>query len=174
MDILLDQSRWGELDIPGYMNRQSKEIREPEMVNCVKALRSEHIFSFVGAVGFCYGGWAVFRLGAQEHNPPLVDCVTLAHPTFLTEKEMTEIAVPVQINAPEIDPMFTKELKEFALKEIPKRNVPFDYQHYPGLIHGFATRVDPEKKNEVAGMERAKNAMVNWLRLWLHETTKAV
>lgn len=173
LDILLDQSRWGELDITGFMSHHSKEIREPEMVKCAKALRSEHGFSSVGTVGFCYGGWAVFRLGAKEHDPKLVDCITLAHPTFLTEKEMSDISVPVQINAPEIDPVFTPELKEFALREIPKQNVPFDYQYYPGLVHGFATRVDPEKKNEVAGMERAKNVMVNWLRLWLHETAKA-
>jgi len=49
----------------------------------------------VGAIGFCYGGWAVYRLGAKEHQPPLVDCVTAGHPSLLIKKDIDEVAVPV-------------------------------------------------------------------------------
>lgn len=87
-------------------------------------------------MGFCYGGWAVFRLGAKEHQPPLVDCITAAHPAMLTKKDIDEVAVPVQILAPEMDNLYTAELKTHSLQKIPKLGVPFDYQHFPGVEHG--------------------------------------
>jgi dienelactone hydrolase len=129
----------------------------------------------VGAVGFCYGGWAVFRLGDRAYNndneektTKLVDCISTAHPSWLEKEEIEKVGVPVQILAPEIDPVFTPELKEFSNRVIPALGVPYDYQYFPGLEHAFATRGDPAKEGERRGMERAKNGVVNWMREWLH------
>ena len=58
-----DPSEWGPLDLPGFLARNSKAIREPEIMACAKSLREK--YKRVGAIGFCYGGWAVFRLGAK-------------------------------------------------------------------------------------------------------------
>ena len=52
-------------DHDGFTARHSKAIRGPELVACAKALREEHGFKKVGAVGFCFGGWAVLSLGAK-------------------------------------------------------------------------------------------------------------
>jgi hypothetical protein len=71
--------------------------------------------------------------------------------------------------APEFDPHFTEELKAFSNEVIPKLKVPYDYQYFPGLTHGFATRGNPDDSAELEGMERAKNAAVLWFRLWLHQ-----
>jgi hypothetical protein len=59
------------------MQRNSKPIREPQIIGCAKALRSLH--RRTGAIGFCYEEWAVFRLGAKGNN--LVDCISTAHPS---------------------------------------------------------------------------------------------
>ena len=40
-----------------------------------------------------------------------MDCISTAHPSWLTEEEIEGVGVPVQILAPEIDPVFTPELK---------------------------------------------------------------
>ena len=54
------------------LGKNGKEKRWPEIVSCAKALKEEHGFKKVGAVGFCYGGWAVFQLGAKgESSRPL-------------------------------------------------------------------------------------------------------
>ncbi|KUL84841.1 hypothetical protein ZTR_08235 [Talaromyces verruculosus] len=169
-NVLLDENRWNEIDVPGFMGRNTKAIREPEIFGCAKALRSEHGYSSVGAIGFCFGGWAVFRLGAKGIG--LVDCISTAHPSFLEEKEIREIGVPVQIIAPEHDSQFTNELKAFSSAVIPKSGVPYDYQYFPSLSHGFATRGNPNDKDEMEGMVRAKNAAVLWFREWLHKTTE--
>ncbi|GMG51150.1 unnamed protein product [Aspergillus oryzae var. brunneus] len=151
--------------------RNTKAIRETDIFNCAKALRGEHKYSSIGAIGFCFGGWAVFRLGAKDVR--LVDCISTAHPTFLEQKEISDIGVPVQIMAPEHDQQFTEELKAFSNTVIPKLGVPYDYQYFPFLTHGFATRGNPNDKDEIAGMERAKNAAVLWFRQWLHKTSTA-
>ena len=72
LDTDLRASTW---NIDAFFARHNKEIRGPELVACVKALREEHGFKKVGAVGFCYGGWAVLSLGAEgksdkQHTEP--------------------------------------------------------------------------------------------------------
>lgn len=53
-----------------------------------------------------------------------------------------------------------------------KLGVPYDYQYFPSLSHGFATRGNPKNDKEMEGMERAKNAAVLWFRQWLHKPSK--
>jgi dienelactone hydrolase len=101
---LIINGNWHEIDVPGVVKKNSREIREPEIFDCTRALRQK--YKKVGAVGFCYGGWAIFRLGAKEHQPPLVDCIMVGHPSLLTKKDIDEVTVPVQILAPEIDPVY--------------------------------------------------------------------
>lgn len=160
-----DPSTWGDLnlDIPGFVAKNTKEIRTPELFEVAEILRSRH--KRTGAVGFCYGGWAVFTLGAKGKN--VVDCISTAHPTFLTKEEIQNVNVPVQIMAPEFDPEFTSDLKAFSNQTIPSKGLPYDYQYFPGLEHAFATRGDPKKPKEREGTARAKNAAVYWLRQWL-------
>lgn len=161
LDSILN-GRWHEVDLPAFLKKNSREIREPEIFDCAKALRQKH--AKVGAVGFCYGGWAVFRLGAKEHQPPLVDCITAGHPSLLTKEDIDEVAVPVQMLAPEIDPVYTAELKTHTFETVTKLGLPFDYQHFPGVEHGCFIRGDANKAGEREALTRGKNAAVNWLR----------
>ena len=119
-----------------------KEIRFPEIEACAKELKSTH--KKVGAIGYCYGGWACFQLGGKGKN--LVDAISVAHPSLLTKEEIDNVAVPVQVLAPETDGMYTPELKEHTLKVLPERAIELDYQYFPGLAHGFAAKVRPHRK----------------------------
>ena len=164
---ILDE-KWDEIDLAGFVARNSRDIREPEIFDCARALRQKH--KKVGAVGFCYGGWAVFRLGAKEHQPPLVDCITAGHPSLLTKKDIDEVAVPVQILAPEIDPVYTAELKTHSFQTITTLGVPFDYQHFPGVEHACFVRGDIRKAGEREAMARGKNAALGWFGQFLHDS----
>jgi len=77
-------------------------------------------------------------LGGKGKN--LVDAISVAHPSLLTKEEIDNIAVPVQILAPETDGMYTPELKEHSLRVLPEKGVEFDYQYFPKLSHGFAAK----------------------------------
>lgn len=87
---------------------------------------------------------------------------------MLDESEIDDISVPVQILAPQHDPIFTPELKAYCNKVIPQVNVEYDYQYFPNLAHGFATRGDPKNPVQKKGLERAKNAVVSWFLQHLH------
>ena len=150
----------------GFVERNSKLTREPEITCCTRELRSR--YKKLGVIGFCFGGWGVFRLGAKSHSPPLVDCISTAHPSFLEKVEIQNVGVPVQILSPENDIVFTPELKGFANGVIPTLGVPYDYQHFPGVTHGFATRGNLDDEKELKAMVRAKNSAVNWFQQWLH------
>ena len=97
-----------------------------------------------------------------------MDCISTGHPSRLTEEEINAVAVPVQILAPETDPQFTPELKAYANEVIPSLNLEYDYQYFPGLRHGFATRCDQNDAKQRKGLERAKNAAVGWFAQILH------
>jgi dienelactone hydrolase len=110
--------RFDKIDLKGFIAKSSREIREPEIFACAKALKDAG--NKVAAIGFCYGGWAVFRLGAKEHNPPFVDCISAGHPSLLTKQDIDEVAVPVQLLAPEFDHVFTPEFKSYAFEKCRK------------------------------------------------------
>lgn len=163
-------STWAaKFDIQGWHGRNDKPVRWPELEACAKALRSQ--YKRVGVIGYCYGGWALFRLGGKAafiSSGPLVDCISTAHPSWLTKEEMDDIGVPVQIVAPEIDPAFNEDLKAYANTVIPTKGVPYDYQFFPGVEHSFATRGNLDDEKEKRAMVRAKRAQVAWMREWLH------
>ncbi|KAK5659814.1 hypothetical protein OQA88_1026 [Cercophora sp. LCS_1] len=165
--IVNNPAEWGKLDLPNFMQRNSKVVRAPEIASFARNLRAQH--RRVGAIGFCWGGWAVFQLGARttDGSAPLADCISAAHPTFLEKTEISNVGVPVQILAPEKDPQFTPELKAYALAEIPTLGVPFDYQYFPGLEHGFAVRGNQQDEAEKKGLERAMRAAVGHFKEWL-------
>jgi len=60
-----DPEKAKQFDLMAFIGRNSKEKRFPEMTACAKALKQEHGFKKLGVIGFCYGGWAVFQLGAK-------------------------------------------------------------------------------------------------------------
>jgi dienelactone hydrolase len=165
----ITSGNWHLVDVPSFIGRNTRDIREPEILACAKALRSELRHKKIGAVGFCFGGWAVFRLGAREHSPPLVDCISAGHPTWLTKEDISGVGVPVQVLAPEIDSVYTAELKSFTFETIPTLGVPFDYQHFPGVEHACFIRGDREKAGERQAMARAKNAVVGWCSQFLRD-----
>jgi len=146
-----------------FIGRHSKEIRYPSIQSFAQKLRSQ--YPKVGAIGFCYGGWAVLKLGAAGAN--LLDCVSTAHPSLLEESEIQNLGVPTQLLVPETDQMFTPELKAFALKTLPEIGVEFDWQYFPGLAHGFAAKGDEKDGKQRDGLERAKNAAVGFFVQYL-------
>lgn len=118
--------------------------------------------------------WAGLRLGAEEHKAaPLVDCISFGHPSLVTKKDFDEVAVPVQILAPERDPSFSPEMKLYAFETIMKKGVQFDYLHLPGVEHGCLVRGKQDEPGERETMVFGKNAVVAWLVAHLHKGADA-
>lgn len=138
------------------------------MEACAKALKSTHGFKRLGAIGFCYGGWAVCHLGSREREAGLVDVVSFAHPSWLVKEDFATLAVPIQMLAPEFDPPFPTDLKLYAVETLLGLNLPFEYVHYPGIKHGGLVRGSEDVEHERDAMAAAKNSAVEWFRRYLH------
>lgn len=190
-DIMLSEGGFTTLmdsgELPAFMSRNSREIREPEIFACARALRGpDHGFKKVGASGYCYGGWACFRLASAEHDdpssstssssppPPLVDAISVGHPTFLTKEDIDQTSkrVAVQMLAPEVDAVYTAELKAYTFTKLQELGVSLEYRHFPGVAHACFIRGDVKLDGEREAMVKGKNAAVNWYREWLHGVTE--
>ncbi|PWY90183.1 endo-1,3-1,4-beta-D-glucanase [Aspergillus heteromorphus CBS 117.55] len=162
-EVMDDPEKRAAFDIPAFIARNTKEQRFPEILACARALKDA--YPKVGAIGFCYGGWAVFQLAA--HGTELLSCISTAHPTFLSEAEIAACRTPAQILAPEHDQYLTPELKEYCNRVIPSLGVPYEYVYFPGMSHGFATRANLNNELQKAELARAKRAAVHWFNEWL-------
>jgi len=149
--------------LKAFIGRNSKDIRWPEIKQHAKTLKSQ--YTKLGAIGFCYGGWAILKLAA---DPSLMDAVSAAHPSLLEKSEMDAVKVPVQFLAPENDQAYTEALKAYTHETLPKTGVPWEYVYFPGLNHGFAVRGNPNDPKQKEGLERAKRSAVAWFVEYLH------
>ena len=76
---IVDQEEYkrGKIDmkvfLPWFLARHPKESRFPEIESYVKSLKQEHGFKKIGAIGFCWGRWAVFQLGAKGNSSRLIE-----------------------------------------------------------------------------------------------------
>lgn len=165
-----------------FVGRHSREVHEKDIFAVARALRRELGYAKVAAIGFCYGGWAIMRLGAKpEDQPadedaekdadvksiegPLVHAVSTAHPSLATEQDIAGVAVPLQILAPETDQMYTPALKLFTFDVTVKNGVPLDYLHFPGIEHGGLMRGDQNTVESRRALVRAQHAAVNFFKL---------
>lgn len=179
-DLLL-AGRFQDLDMAGFTARNSREKRESEIVEAAKYLQTKH--RKVGAVGYCFGGWATFRLAGLG----VVDAGVVGHPTWLTRADIDGVVdgapdredaqrevrgVPMQVLAPEHDEVFDLEMKQYCVKRFmeAKNGGHFEYRHFPGVEHACFTRGDENVKGEREAMVKGKGAAVNWFREWLVES----
>ena len=157
------EGRWHDLDMAGFSKRNARGVREPQIFAAAKELRSKG-HSKLGAIGFCFGGWAVLRLAQTA----LLDAIVCAHPSWVTNADFDDIDVPVMFLAPEKDLMFPDEMKAYAFKTLLERkNTPFEWVHFPGLAHGCLTKGDERVEGERAAMAKGKDRAVQWWSEWL-------
>jgi dienelactone hydrolase len=160
------------LNLDQYLATNSREARSPEILACARHIRAQ--YPRLGAIGYCYGGWAGFYLASEDLNPgnssqPLLDCLTVGHPSLLTEADIDSVSsqVPIQMLAPEVDAMYKPYLKAKTFKVLQEKAVPFEYRHFPGVEHACLVRGDPKKAGERDAMERGLGAAVSWMKEWL-------
>lgn len=176
---LSNQEFLGKYLMP-FVGRHARDVREKDIFIVARALRREHGYEKLAAIGFCYGGWAIMRLGAKpEDQPededkdakpiegPLVHAVSTAHPSLATEKDIDGVVVPLQILAPETDQMYNPALKQFTFDAAVRNKIPLDYLHFPGIEHGGLMRGDQKTVESRQALVRAQFAAVNFFKLHL-------
>lgn len=171
---------WPELNLDVYLTTHSRSARSSEIIACARHLRAQ--YPKLGAIGYCYGGWAGAYLASEEFNTPsatedgspqpLLDCLTIGHPSLLTEADLETLSprVPIQILAPEVDAMYTPFLKRRTWEVLTEKNANWQYRHFPGVEHACFVRGDLKKEGEREAMQRGLGAAVGWVGEWLGES----
>lgn len=162
-DALSNPEKAKKFDLMGFIGRHNKDVRWQQIKEYAQTLKKQ--YKKVTAIGYCYGAWACFKLGA---DPQLIDAFSVAHPSLVEKAEIDAIKVPVQILAPEHDFAFTDELKKYSLEKLPQLNLPWEYIHFPSVSHGFAARGDPSDPTQKAALEKAKRDAVKFFSEYLH------
>lgn len=154
----------GRFDFAAFKARNDKPIRRPEIYAAARKLR-EH-YPRLGVIGFCFGGWSGLDLASKDNNG-LIDCVSIGHPAWVTEDEISNVGVPTQIIAPEVDGPFNPDLKKFANEELQKKGVMYNYVYFPGVEHRFASQPELDKELWKVSFERAQWQVCAWMKMFL-------
>ena len=149
-------------DFPSWWAKNNPEVRHPQILSCVRQLRAR--YTSLGLVGYCWGGSAGFLLASEAG---LFDAMSHAHPGTPTEDQIRGIRAPFELIAPEYDPQFPFEWSKLCNEVVPGLGVEYDWQWFPGMKHGFSTKCDEKDERERRGLERAKGAVVGWMRCFL-------
>ena len=96
----------------------------------------------VAVIGYCYGG----KLASLAGQDGKVKGIVINHPAMLEKGEAKNVKVPTLINASEVDPIFTDDVKEDWFNTL-KSDGKLDAASttYKNAVHGHAIRPDLNK-----------------------------
>jgi dienelactone hydrolase len=153
-----------QFDIMAWVGTQDRPGTIEQNKRVAKELREKHGVTKLAAIGFCWGGFSTFALGATD----LVDACAVAHPS-LTDfpKDIHNLKKPTLFLMAETDAQFGQEKQEQAKEILKSRNEEYKFVFYPGTTHGFATRSDLKDQVEGKAAEDAKDKAVEFFNKYL-------
>jgi len=144
LELLKDPSLWQTWNFQKFLADNNKELVYPAVTSFAKHLKEKEGVKKLGAIGFCYGGWATLQL-SRDH---LVDVIATAHPTWLDfPKDVENINHPAIFLCAEIDQIFPKENVPKIEEILKSKPFPHKVKLYPGVQHGFSLRGDATEEH---------------------------
>ncbi|KAH7129901.1 putative cytoplasm protein [Dactylonectria estremocensis] len=127
----------------------------------IKALKDLGVTK-VGAVGYCLG--AKFLISNFKNG---IDVGYVAHPSFVTEEELSSITGPLSISAAQTDEIFPLDKRIESEKILGRGSVPWQINVFSGVEHGFAVRGDMSDPVKRFAKEQAFFQAVAWFDQYL-------
>ncbi|PPQ72819.1 hypothetical protein CVT24_012895 [Panaeolus cyanescens] len=132
----------------------------PSFIDLIKTQKK---YERLGAVGYCFGGSTCVRFGSSDKIQSIVIC----HPGRFTLDEVKAIKIPTAWVCAEDDMFFPDSLRDqseavFAARKGKDHYNEYEFQHYKGTTHGFASRPNLENPEVKVAFEGACNQIVNW------------
>ena len=134
----------------------------------------------VAAAGFCWGGkhaillahdkeeWKVTGNANPKSLQSLVDCVFVAHPSFIdVPNDIKAIQLPTSISVGDQDnQLSTAHITD--IRGIFENTGVNEIKVEEGAKHGFSVRLHPGNEHEAACAARAEQQALDWFRKYLH------
>lgn len=127
-------------------------------------LQADKHYDSLGAIGYCFGGAAVIRLGSTDFVKSIVIC----HPAKFSQAELHAIKVPSSWACAQDDFTFGPQIRDkteayFASLK-PPQNLDYEFKVHKGTAHGFAARPNLSLPEVKEGYEKAFEQAVEWFK----------
>ncbi|KAJ7634742.1 dienelactone hydrolase endo-1,3,1,4-beta-D-glucanase [Roridomyces roridus] len=147
-----------------YVVANRPAVVDRRLLAFLDSLESQRTYDKVGAVGYCFGGATVVRLGATGRIHSAVVC----HPAPFTIDQLKALKAPTSWVWPE-DDIFVKAADlslqvEAVFSERKGKDTFIDYEckEYKGTTHGFASRPELKYPEIKEAFEKAFDQTVEW------------
>ncbi|KAG9241789.1 dienelactone hydrolase [Calycina marina] len=144
-------------------NPHTFEAVDPIVEMSIEYLKGEG-YTKIGSVGYCFGAKYVARYMAMSKG---IDVGYMAHPSFVTEEELSAITGPLSIAAAETDQIFTTELRHKSEEILIKTKLPYQINLFGGTEHGFSVRCNLSIPVQKFAKEKAFLQAVAWFDEYL-------
>ncbi|KAK1689599.1 dienelactone hydrolase [Colletotrichum godetiae] len=157
-----------DINIPGFnttafLAQHGPNVTDPIIANSIKYLREELGVSKVAVTGYCFGGRYTFRVLAEGKG---ADVGFAAHPSLLTDEEITAITGPASVAAAETDNLMTPARRAEVEALLGETGQPFSLAVYGGTSHGFGVRANISDPRQKFGKEEAFFQAVRFFDTW--------
>jgi len=117
-------------------------------------------------VGYCFGAPYATQLAATDD----VVAAAFAHPARLTEDHLKKLKKPLLLLCAESDFTFSTESRRRAEDVLIEAKATYHIQLFSGVVHGFATRGDPNVENSRWVKEHAARTVIEWFNRFSRQT----
>ena len=169
------------LDLTEWRARHPLPAIESVITTTIAYMRDELEVEKIGGVGYCFGGKYVPRFLTASGG---IDIGFVAHPSVLTEAEITAIKKPLSIAAGSkccdfccsvgcanavlaLDAGFNATAKARAETILSSNNVTFQSNVYFGAPHGFGVRINQSIPQQAYAKQASFVQAVTWFDAWL-------
>lgn len=164
---------------PSFLYKNRAAVTVPRIDGFFRALRASTDLP-IGAAGFCWGGFHVFRLASgkdkTDDGKPLCDAFFTAHPSMLTLPADAEaVTLPVSVAHGGADSHLKDDKVEMIrtnFQRKTKEGIDCELEVYPGAKHGFAIRGDRANEKQLKDLLAAKDQAVRFFTKHLAGSSK--
>lgn len=129
----------GTETLEAWFPKHTPEVTTPIFEGFLSGVRKEMSPKYLVGIGYCFGGKYVIK---QLNKSGFLDAGAVAHPTFVAEEEVEEVAKPLLISSAQIDPLFTTELRHKTEEILSKKETPWEMILFSQVSHGYSIKGD--------------------------------
>lgn len=153
-----------------FSNGHTVEFNKKLTSKFLEIFSSEYKPSYSAGIGYCFGAKYIIQ---NSKKGDFFDVVAIAHPSFVTEEEFEEVAIPIIISAAQVDSVFTPELRMKSEKILNKNGLQYQIDLYSGTSHGFTVRGDRSNPDIKYAAEKALLDQVTWFKRFDNDSSSS-
>ncbi len=163
----------GDINVPGFnttafLAQHGAPQTDPAVAAGLAYLRSLGA-KRIGATGYCFGGRYAFRAGSSAivSANRSASAIFAAHPSLLSDDEISAVLAPASVAAAETDGLMPPERRTQITGLLQKTGQDYSLAVYGGTSHGFGVRADVTDVRQKFAKEEAFLQAVRWFSTWL-------